>query len=165
MTNRAVLAMVLGLSVCAPGASPAAEPGVLSGPANAWIASHARRLKGEAPKEQRKSCEGDLTGDGHPEVVVVFTVAGVGGGSDWQQFVTMLAGSMAQFSATPPVQVGAKGERTVESCAVTGGVLALAGKAWAPADPACCPSRPATSRFTFANGGLVPAPAASPGGS
>jgi hypothetical protein len=161
--RAAVLALVV-LFVSVPGPAPAAEPGVLTGPAHAWIASHARRLNGEAPREQRTSCEGDLNGDGHADVVVVYRVERTGGADDWQQFATVLTGSMAQFAATTPVKVGAKGERIVEACSVAAGVLALAGKEWAPADAACCPSRAGERRFTLAKGALVAAPAPSPGG-
>jgi hypothetical protein len=97
--------------------------------------------------------------------VVIYTVEGVGGGNGWTQYATVLTGSAAQFAATPPVEVGAKGKRAVEGCSIAPQMLELAAKEWAPADAACCPSRPVSSRYDFTKGALVAAPSPSPSGS
>lgn len=147
------------------GASSAAAqaPAAWQGYANAWIAAHAQRVHGEAPKDVRKSCEGDLNGDGHADVVVIYTIEGVGGGNDWTQYATVLTSTPQGFGATMPREVGGKSVRGVEGCTVTGSSVELDLKTYGPADASCCPSVPGKVRLSFADGKLgdVPAPAKS----
>jgi hypothetical protein len=157
----AATAAVLGARAAA--AQPAAAG--WQGYANAWIASHAQRMHGQAPRELRKSCEGDVNRDGHGDVVVIYTVEGVGGGNDWTQYVTVLTSTPQGYGASLPKEVGKKGVRAAASCTVVGGSVELAVKTWAAADAACCPSVPGKTTLAFVSGGLseepVPAPAPS----
>jgi hypothetical protein len=143
-----------------------AQPAAMGwqGFANAWIASHAARVKGEAPKESRKSCEGDVNGDGHSDVVVIYTIEGVGGGNDWTQYATVLTSTAQGYGASLPKEVGGKGVRGVEACAIDGNTVALDLMTYGPKDGSCCPSVPGKARYTFAKGVLVEAPAASASG-
>jgi len=125
--------------------------------ANAWIASHAARLKGQAPKETRKSCEGDVNGDAHNDVVVIYTIAGVGGGDAWTQYATVLTSAPQGYGATMPKEVGSKGVRSVKGCSVSGTTVELALETWGPKDAACCPSVPGKASLTFAKGALTDA--------
>jgi len=155
-----VVAALLG--VFAGAARGADAPAAWQGFANAWIASHAMRVKGEAPKENRFSCEGDLNGDGKSDVVVVYTIEGVGGGNDWTQYATVLVAQPPGYSATTPKEVGGKSVRAVDSCTISDKVIELALKEYAPADASCCPSKPGKARYGFSAGKLVQAPTQTP---
>jgi hypothetical protein len=129
--------------------------------ANAWIASHAARLKGQAPKESRKSCEGDVNGDAHSDVVVIYTIERVGegvGGNESTQYAVVLTSAPQGYGATMPKEVGRKGVRSVEGCTVSGTTVELALKTWGPKDAACCPSVPGKASLTFAKGALSDSP-------
>ena len=155
-----VVAALLGISAGA--AHGADAPAAWQGFANAWIASHAMRVKGEAPKENRFSCEGDLNGDGKSDVVVVYTIEGVGGGNDWTQYATVLIAQPPGYSATTPKEVGGKSVRAVDSCTISDKVIELALKEYAAADASCCPSKPGKARYGFSGGKLVLAPTETP---
>lgn len=139
----------------------AAQPAALGwqGYANAWIASHAQRVHGQAPRESRKSCEGDINGDSHGDVVVIYTIEGVGGGNDWTQYATVLTSTQQGYGATLPKEVGGKGVRALEGCTIGAGSVEISFKTWAAADAACCPSVPGKTKLAFANGTLSDAPA------
>lgn len=133
------------------------------GYANAWIAAHAQRVHGQAPKEVRKSCEGDLNGDGHSDVVVIYTIEGVGGGNDWTQYATVMTSTPQGFGATMPKEIGDKSVRAVDGCTIAAPMIELDVKTYGPKDASCCPSVPGKVRLSFANGALGDAatPAAS----
>lgn len=150
------MALSIALLSCAAGA--AADAPAWEGFANAWIASHAMRLKGEAPRAQRLSCEGDLNGDGKPDAVVVYTIESGGGGNDWTQYATVLTVTPQGYGATLPKEVGGKSLRAIDGCSVKDGVLELALEGYAPTDASCCPSQPGRVRYAFAAGALTPAP-------
>ncbi|MEB2285081.1 MAG: hypothetical protein B6D46_10100 [Polyangiaceae bacterium UTPRO1] len=152
----AATALVLGAGAAA--AQPAAMG--WQGFANAWIAAHAQRVRGQAPREARKSCEGDINGDGHGDVVVIYTIE-AGGSGAWTQYATVLTSTQQGYGATLPKEVGGKGTRIVESCAVAPGKVEISFKTWAAADAACCPSVPGKATLSFANGALAEAPSAS----
>lgn len=132
--------------------------------ANAWIASHAQRAHGKAPRETRKSCEGDLNGDAHDDVVIVYTIEAVGGGDDWTQYVTVMTSTPQGYGASMPKAIGGKTVRTVESCKVAGTSVEFAYKIHGPTDPPCCPSAPGVARLRFEQGALVDEPVPSPSG-
>jgi len=139
----------------------AAQPAAAGwqGYANAWIASHAQRVHGQAPRDVRKSCEGDVDGDGHTDVVVIYTIEGVGGGNDWTQYATLLTSTPRGYGASMPKEVGGKGVRVVEGCTIGASSVELALKTYGPQDASCCPSVPGKARLAFAAGALSEAPA------
>lgn len=155
-----VIALAIVLLPCA--AAAAADPPAWQGFANAWIASHAMRLKGEAPRDKRLGCEGDLNGDGKPDAVVVYTIESGGGGNDWTQYATVLTATPQGYAATLPKEVGGKSVRAVDGCSVKDGVIELALKEYAPTDASCCPSKTGRARYAFATGALTQAPAPPP---
>ena len=160
---RALVVTVAALlGACSGVAQGADAPAAWQGFANAWIASHAMRVKGEAPKENRFSCEGDLNGDGKADVVVIYTIEGVGGGNDWTQYATVLLAQPPGYSATAPKEVGGKSVRAVDSCTITDKTIDLALKEYAPEDASCCPSKPGRARYVFAGGKLALAPTQTP---
>jgi len=149
--------MALGGGTASAESPPAA---MWQGYANAWIASHAQRVKGQAPKDTRKSCEGDLNGDGHGDVVVIYSIEGVGGGNDWTQYATVLTSTPQGFGASTPKEVGGKSVRAVDGCTIAGTTVTLDLKTYGPEDGSCCPSVPGKATYRFEKGGLADASAA-----
>ena len=84
MRSTLFWSVLLGATMMLRPGAATAQPAAAGwqGYANAWIAAHAQRVHGAAPKDVRKSCEGDLNADGHADVVVIYTIEGVGGGND-----------------------------------------------------------------------------------
>lgn len=133
-------------------------PAMWQGYANAWIASHVQRVGGEAPKDKRLDCQGDVNGDGHADVVVIYLVVSKGGGDDWTQYATVLTSTPQGFGAVMPKEVGGKGKRTIERCTIAASIVELGTKDHVPGDASCCPSKPGTLRLRFENGALADAP-------
>lgn len=158
-----VMALVLAVRVepwaqMAPAAGAGLPAALVQGYANAAIAAHARRVGGQAPKEARKTCEGDINGDGKPDAAVVYTIEGEGGGNGWKQYVMVMVAAPQGVGATSPKEVGAKGQRSVETCTLGTGTIEATTKEWAPADPSCCPSKAGTLKLAFEKGKVVDAP-------
>lgn len=151
----AALAVMLGAAD-----SAWAQQAMWQGYANAAIAAHARRAGGQAPREARKTCEGDINGDGRPDAALLYTIEGAGGGTGWTQFVLVMVAAQQGVGATNPKEVGASGKLSVESCTLSPGVIEAVTKEWAAGDPACCPSKPGTLRLGFDKGKVVDAPVA-----
>jgi hypothetical protein len=152
--------ILVALSVATAGAeAPAPAAAMWQGYANAWIASHAQRVKGTAPKDTRKSCEGDLNGDGHGDVVVIYSIEGVGGGNDWTQYATVLTSTPQGFGASTPKEVGGKSVRAVDGCTIAGTAVTLDLKTYGPKDGSCCPSVPGTASYRYDKGVLADASA------
>lgn len=168
MRSQLVWATVTAVVLVGSAGRVEAQPAAVGwqGFANAWIASHAARVKGQAPKDTRKSCEGDVNGDGHSDVVVIYSIEGVGGGNDWTQYATVLTSAPQGYGATMPKEVGGKSVRAVEGCTVNGTTVELELKTYGPKDGSCCPSVPGKARLTFAKGALADAvePAPAPSG-
>ncbi len=153
--------MLVGALVGGLAGGASAQPAMWQGYANAAIAAHARRAGGQAPRESRKTCEGDVNGDGKTDAAVLYTIEGVGGADGWTQHLLVLVAAPQGVGATNPKEIGAAGKRRVESCTLTKGAIEATTKEWAPADPACCPSKAGTLRLGFDKGKVVDAPAAS----
>lgn len=152
-----IVALIASLLGAEAGAGQAAEPAAWAGFANAWIAAHAMRLKGQAPRDRRLSCEGDLNGDGRSDVVVVYMIEGAGGGNDWTEWATALTAAPQGYAATNSREVGGKNVRGVESCRIAGAVVELQTKETASLNP-----RTAAVRYALRAGVLVDVPAPSP---
>lgn len=117
--------MLVTALVVVMGTVPMADAATWDGFANAWIASHAMRVKGKAPNDRRLSCEGDLNGDGQSDYVVVYTIVGVGGGDDWTQYATALTAAPQGYAATTPIAVGSKADGAVERCRIASAAVEL----------------------------------------
>jgi len=160
-----VMAFVLAVRVeawaqTAPAAGAGLPAALVQGYANAAIAAHARRVGGQAPKESRKTCEGDVNGDGKTDAAVVYTVEGAGGGNAWTQYIMVMVAAPQGVGATSPKEVGATGQRSVETCTLGTGTIDATTKEWAPTDPSCCPSKAGTLKLGFEKGKVVDAPGA-----
>ncbi|MCC6847504.1 MAG: hypothetical protein IT294_03310 [Deltaproteobacteria bacterium] len=158
--------LVVGVVMALRGGDAAAQPAAAGwqGYANAWIAAQAQRVHGQAPRDARKSCEGDVNGDGRGDVVVIYTIEGVGGGDAWTQYATVLTSTPQGYGATMPKEIGGKSVRAVEGCTIGGATVELALKTYGPQDAPCCPSVPGKARLAFAGGALSDTPTAATSG-
>ena len=86
-----------------------AQPAMWQGYAQAAIAAHARRVGGQAPRESRKTCEGDVNGDGKVDAAVLYTIENAAGGNGWTQYILVMVAAPQGVGATNPKEVGATG--------------------------------------------------------
>src|SRR6266567_5757310 len=76
---------------------------------DSYIASQARRERGEEYKEARKVVEGDLNHDGTPDVAVLYTIEGQGGSNLYIQYLAVFVRSNGKLAAAARAEVGGKG--------------------------------------------------------
>lgn len=120
------------------------------------VAKEAERSEGAAEyREARRSSEGDLTGDGRPELVVLFTLEGTGGGN-------VVGGYLAAFQRQANGQLG-----VVDTIQVTGyggsaqdvrierDAALVKFLVQGPDDPVCCPSQEMEVRYVLHHGRLL----------
>ena len=79
-----------------------------------YIARQARRERGEEYREARKVVSGDLTHDGVPETVVLYTIEGQGGTNLHIQYLAVFSRHKGKLSAVTQADVGGKSVRSVE---------------------------------------------------
>lgn len=117
---------------------------------NAAIAQEAKKADGATEyTEARKLVEGDLTGDGKPEVVALYTLEGGGGGNG--------AGSyLAAFQRKETGQLQLAGTTSVsgfgvaaQNVSVEDGTVHVKLLVQGPDDPDCCPSTEEEALYVF----------------
>ncbi|OAG66933.1 hypothetical protein A7D17_04250 [Xanthomonas floridensis] len=117
---------------------------------NAAIAQEAKKADGATEyTEARKLVEGDLTGDGKPEVVALYTLEGGGGGNG--------AGSyLAAFQREETGQLQLAGTTSVsgfgvaaQNASVEDGTVHVKLLVQGPDDPDCCPSTEEDALYVF----------------
>ncbi|WP_244669447.1 hypothetical protein [Xanthomonas sp. A1809] len=117
---------------------------------NAAIAQEAKKADGATEyKDARKLAEGDLTGDGKPEVVALYTLEGGGGGNG--------AGSyLAAFQRKETGQLQLAGTTSVSGFGVAAqnvsledGTVHVKLLVQGPDDPDCCPSTEEQALYVF----------------
>ncbi|NIK00372.1 hypothetical protein [Xanthomonas cannabis] len=117
---------------------------------NAAIAQEAKKAEGATEyKDARKIVEGDLTGDGKPEVVALYTLEGGGGGNG--------AGSyLAAFQRKETGQLQLAGTTSVSGFGVAAqnvsledGTVHVKLLVQGPDDPDCCPSTEEEALYVF----------------
>ncbi|NIK63506.1 hypothetical protein [Xanthomonas cannabis] len=120
---------------------------------NAAIADASKRADGATEyKEARKIVEGDLTGDGKPEVVALYTLEGSGSGNG-------AGGYLAAFQRKDGPQLQLVGTTSVSGYGVAAqkvslkdGTVHVTLLVPGPDDPACCPSTEEESLYVFHGG-------------
>ena len=90
----------------------------------------------------RKTMRADVTGDGHEDLIVLFTLER---GDLWVQYLTAISSAGAPLATA---EVARKGVRAVDLDRTMGSLIQLTTKRYAPGDAACCPSQ--LSRATYA---------------
>ena len=116
---------------------------------DAYIAAQARRERGEEYKEARKVIVGDLTHDGVPETVVLYTIEGQHGTNLSVQYLAVFVRHEGKLTALTHADVGGRGKsaRGVELNSVEDNAILLDTLNYGPKDAACCPSLKGKTRY------------------
>ncbi len=116
---------------------------------DAYIAAQARRERGEEYREARKVVVGDLTHDGVPETVVLYTIEGQRGSNLSIQYLAVFVRQEGKLTALTHAHVGGRGKsaRGVELKSVEDNSILLDTLDYGPKDAACCPSVKGTTRY------------------
>ena len=114
-----------------------------------FIARQARRERGEEYREARKVVVGDLTHDGVPETVVLYTIEGQGGTNLHIQYLVVFARQKGKLSAVTHADVGGKSVRSVELRSVEDNAILLNTMGYGPKDAQCCPTVKGATRYVL----------------
>lgn len=117
---------------------------------DAYISQQARRERGEECREARKVVVGDLTNDGVPETVVLYTIESQGGRNLYIQYLAVFARHDGKLSPLTHVEVGGKSVRAVELKSVENNSILLDTMSYGPNDPQCCPSVKGATKYILA---------------
>ena len=138
--------VTLALSLYTPSAALQHRDGsVIDG----FIARQARRERGEEYPDARKVMVGDLTRDGVPETVVLYTIESQGGTNNYVQYVAVFARGNRGLIPVTYTEVGGKMRRSVELESVDDNTIQLATLSYGPKDASCCPSVKGTTRYAL----------------
>lgn len=121
---------------------------------DSFIASQAKREQGEEYREARKVVSGDLTHDGDPETVVLYTIEGQGGSNLYIQYLAIFVRRKGKLSALTHTAVGGKSTRGIELKAVENNSIVLDTLNYGPKDASCCPSVKGTTTYVLSAGTL-----------
>ena len=119
-----------------------------------FIARQAKRERGEEYQEARKVLAGDLTHDGEPETVVLYTIEGQGGSNLYLQYLAVFVRRNGKLAPLTHLEVGGKSVRSVELTAVGSNSILLDTLNYGPKDASCCPSVKGTTRYVLSGGTL-----------
>lgn len=116
---------------------------------DAYIAAQARRERGEEYKEARKVVVGDLTRDGVPETIVLYTIEGQHGTNLSVQYLAVFERHDGKLTALTHADIGGRGKsaRGVELNSVEDNAILLDTLNYGPKDAACCPSVKGKTRY------------------
>lgn len=120
---------------------------------NAAIADAAKKADGATEyKDARKIVEGDLTGDGKPEVVTLYTLEGSGDGNGAGSYLAAFQRrDGAQLQLVGTTSVSGFGV-AVQKVSLKDGTVHVTLLVPGPDDPACCPSTEEESLYVFHGG-------------
>lgn len=120
-----------------------------------YIASQAKRERGEEPDGIRKTIEGDLNHDGAADVAVLYTIEGQGGSNNYIQYLAVFVRKKTGLVFAARMAVGGKNHRGMELTSIKDNVMYFDTMDYAARDPSCCPSIKGTTRFTLVGNRLV----------
>jgi hypothetical protein len=121
---------------------------------NKFISSQATQIGGDEYPEARKIVKGDLNRDGVPDLAVLYTIEGMGGGNNHVQYLAVFVRSQGRLLHLTHTAVGGKLNRAVELKSISKNIIYCETLLYRPKDPSCCPSRKATARFVLAGNKL-----------
>jgi hypothetical protein len=121
---------------------------------DSFIARQAKRERGEEYREARKVVTGDLTHDGQPETVVLYTIEGQGGSNLHIQYLAVFVRRRGKLSFLTRADVGGKSARAVELISVENDSILLDTLTYGPKDASCCPSVKGTTSYVLSGGRL-----------
>ena len=116
---------------------------------DAYISRQAQREKGEEYREARKVMVGDLTHDGTPETVVLYTIEGQGGSNLYIQYLAVFTQRNGKLAPLTHVEVGGKSVRSIELRSVENNSILLETMRYGPKDPQCCPTVKGTTKYVL----------------
>lgn len=122
---------------------------------DAFIARQAKRERGEEYPDARKVLTGDLTHDGQPETVVLYTIEGQGGSNLHIQYLAVFVRRKGKLSLLTHADVGGKSTRGVELTSIENNSILLGTLNYGPKDASCCPSVKGTTRYVLSGGRLL----------
>lgn len=108
------------------------SPGVIE----AAIAERAKQDGGSEYTEGRKTIEGDLTGDGTPDVAVLYSLGGAGGGNGSASYLAAFAREAGQLKLADTTQIAG----STQAISLKDGTVHLTLLVPGPDDPDCCPT-------------------------
>jgi hypothetical protein len=97
---------------------------------------------------------GDLTHDGQPETVVLYTIEGQGGSNLHIQYLAVFTRRNGKLSPLAHADVGGKSTRGIELRSVDNNSILLDTLNYGPRDASCCPSVKGTTRYVLSGGRL-----------
>ena len=121
---------------------------------DSFITRQAKRERGEEYREARKVVTGDLTHDGQPETVVLYTIEGQGGSNLHIQYLAVFVRRNGKLSSLTHRDVGGKSTRGVELISVENNSILLDTLNYGPKDASCCPSVKGTTRYVLSGARL-----------
>lgn len=116
---------------------------------DAYISRQAHRERGEEYPEARKVVVGDLTHDGTPETVVLYTIESQGGRNLYIQYLAVFSRRNGKLSAITHAEVGGKSVRSVELASIENNWILLDTMSYGPNDPQCCPTVKGTTKYVL----------------
>jgi hypothetical protein len=121
---------------------------------DAFITRQAKRERGEEYPDARKVVTGDLTHDGQPETVVLYTIEGQGGSNLHIQYLAVFLRRNSKLSPLTHMDVGGKSTRGVELISVKNNSILLDTLNYGPKDASCCPSVTGKTSYVLSGGRL-----------
>jgi hypothetical protein len=115
-----------------------------------YIASQAKRERGEEPDGIRKTIEGDLNHDGVADVAVLYTIEGQGGSNDYIQYLAVFVRRKTGLVYVARTSVGGKNRRAIEITSIKDNAMFFDTTAYGPRDPSCCPTIKGHTKFVLA---------------
>lgn len=120
-----------------------------------YIASQAKRERGEEPDGIRKTIEGDLNHDGAADVAVLYTIEGQGGSNNYIQYLAVFVRRKTGLVFAARAAVGGKNRRGMDFTSIKDNVMYFETSGYADRDPSCCPSIKGTTTFTLVGARLI----------
>jgi len=121
---------------------------------DSFITRQAKRERGEEYREARKVVTGDLTHDGQPETVVLYTIEGQGGSNLHIQYLAVFVRRNGKLLPLTHMDVGGKSTRAVELLSVENNSILLDTLNYGPKDASCCPSVKGKTSYVLSGGRL-----------
>jgi hypothetical protein len=120
-----------------------------------FIASQAKRERGEEPDDVRKTIAGDLNHDGTADVAVLYTIEGQGGSNNYIQYLAVFVRKKTGLVFAARTPVGGKNRRGIELTSIKDNVMHFDTSGYTDRDPSCCPSLKGTTTFKLAGNKLI----------
>lgn len=102
---------------------------------------------GGSISEEPEIAEGDLDGDEREDAAILYTIEGVGSGTNYTQYLAVLVRRGEGWSFGASTTAGGKWERAVTLQGIEHRAVLLETMDYAEGDPSCCPSIEGETRY------------------